>query len=482
MNTEQAIALSSEEYGPLNPSPSVARPLGAMERTMWLLDQASPTNICVGCDIQGEVKDNQLREALLWCRKRYPLLRSIIRKTSGRLYFHCYDNSDAPEIPLDICMGKPEEEDQIATQEMRQPLHGLDGLMIRVKLVRFTDNHSFLCMVFNHVIGDGTSGVMLLKDTIDLLGLQSEHQPLPEVESLEFPPAVEQTITADHRGFKGLRKFFAFQKEIFGEIRTLGAQPRGIRIQDKLPFDERRVKINSFTLDAAETRAIIALAKKEKVTLYALLSAILLDALYPLLESDPKANGTTECVASIAAPVDLRPFLSAGVKEHFGFYSSAISGLYKLSEANDIPTLAKQLQGSIKKRLFRDKVQLHTNPVLSRLFSTNWLFPVSEKGITRLAKITDGMFKANATSMTYINNRPDARKTGNITTSRARGHISPSIMGSAIYCVILNDNQLTVYLNYNETQFKDADAELLNERFKNKAIEMANTEVVSETQ
>jgi hypothetical protein len=53
-----------------------------------------------------------------------------------------------------------------------------------------------------------------------------------------------------------------------------------------------------------------------------------------------------------------------------------------------------------------------------------------------------------------------------MTVSRPRGHISPSIMGAALYCVLLYKDTLTVHLNYNEGQLSDADAELLNARFK----------------
>lgn len=458
--------------------PSIVRPLGKMEQSMWFCDQSSPTNIGLGCEINGDVSDEALRSALRWCQIRHPILRSVIRPEGKALYLACYDVPDAPEIPLEIVTGTTEDEDEVVMDEMRKPLAGAQGIMVRAKLLRLGNDRSFLNVVFSHVIGDGFSAVLLLQDIVNFLGKHGRDGTIPDPDPLPFPPPSEQGIEAEHRGWQGMKKLFATQKEIAGKIKSYGAQPSPVRTQSNPRFSDRQIKCLSFNLTETETQALVARAKQEKVSLYTLLGALLVDAFQPFLESTRKNDAGSERVVSFAAPVDMRPFLTSSVKEHFGFYSSAINHLCRVGEANDIPALARDLHVDLKKSFMQKKVHLHTTPLLAAFFAWRWLFPVSQKGVARIAKMTEGMFKSCATSMTFLNDSIVIHDDHGMTISRPRGHISPSIMGTALYCVLLYKNILTVHLSYNEGQFSDSDAELLNQRFKNNALAMGNNEVL----
>lgn len=437
---------------------------------MWFCDQSSPTNICLGCEISGEVTDEALRSALRWCQIRHPILRSVIRPEGKALYLACYDVPDAPEIPLETVKGTTEDEDAVVMEEMRKPLASAQGIMVRAKLLRLGEARSFLCIVFSHVIGDGFSAVLLLQDVVNFLGRYARDGAIPDPVPLPFPPPSEQGIEPEHRGWKGMKKLFATQKEVAGKIKSYGAQPSPVRTQANPPFSDRRIKCRSFSLTEAETQALIARARQEKVSVYTLLGAILVDAFWPFLESTKKKDPGNDRVVSFAAPVDMRPFLTNSVKEHFGFYSSAINHLCLVGERNDIPALARDLQADLKKSFVQKKVHLHTTPLLASFFGWRWLFPVTEKGVNRISKLTEGMFKSCATSMTFLNDSIVIHEDHGMRISRPRGHISPSIMGTALYCVLLYQNILTVHLSYNEGQLIDADAEQLNQRFKNNAL------------
>jgi Condensation domain len=451
--------------------PLIARPLGKMERSVWFCDQSSPTNIGLGCEVHGEVTDDALRSALRWCQIRHPILRSVILHEHKTLCLACYEISDAPEIPLEICVGTREEEDEIAMEEMRKPLASTQGLMARAKLLRLGEGASFLSIVFSHVVGDGFSAVLLLQDIVNFLGKQAKEGSVLDPDPLPFPPPSEHGIAADHRGWKGVKKFFAFQKEVAGRVRGYGNPPSAVRTQANPPFSDRKIKCLNFSLTKDETSALVARAKQEKVSLYALLSALLVDALHPFLEATKKNTGG-ERVVSFAAPVDMRPFLSSAVKEHFGFYSSALNHLCLVREKNDIPELARHLHTDLKKSFMQKKIHLYTTPVLAAFFSWSWLFPATDKGVARIAKITEGLFKSCAASMTFLNDSITIDEGHGMTISRPRGHISPSIMGAALYCVLFYKNILSVHLNYNEGQLSDADAEWLNQRFKDSALAM----------
>ncbi len=469
------MSLKTMDMRSVESLPAIVRPLGKMERSMWFCDQSSPSNIGVGCELGGEVTDEALRSALRWCQIRHPLLRSVIRPGDKTLYFACYDAAGAPEIPLDISEGTPADEDAVAMEEMRKPLNGSSGLRIRVKFVRYGEKRSFLMIVFSHVIGDGFSAALLLQDIINFLGKFAREGAVPDPEPLSYPPPSEQGIAAEHRGWKGVKKLFAAQKEIAADLKRYGAKPSPVRIQTVPAFSGRKIKGQNFSLTDLETSALAARAKQEKVSLFALLGALLLDALHPFLESTKKNDAGRDRVASFAAPVDMRPFLNSSVKEHFGFYSSAINQLCLLREKNDVPELARQLNTDFKKSFVQKKVHLHTSPLLADFLGWRWLFPVADKGVARVAKFTEGMFKSCATSLTFLNESIAVDEGQGIVISRMRGHISPSIMGVAFYCVLLYNNRLTVHLNYNEGQFSEADAELLNERFKSSLLAAGRT-------
>jgi hypothetical protein len=456
------------------PEAPVVRPLGKMERSLWFCDQCSPTNIGLGCEIQGEFTDEALRRALRWCQLRHPMLRSVIRPEGKGLNLACYELGQAPEIPLEIRPGTPADEDRVIMEAMRQPLATTGGLMVRAILLRTDARQSSLAIVFSHVIGDGFSAVLLLQDIVNFIGRYMRDGAVPDPAPLATPPPSEAGIAPEHRGWSGIKKLMAVQKEITADLKRYGAKPSPVRVQTTPPLTARKIQCANFSLSEAETRAFVARAKREQVSTFALLAAALLDALHPFLEAT-KPNAGPDRVASFAAPVDLRPFLTVPVKEQFGFYSSAINQLHLLRETNDLPALAKLLHAGLKKSFLQQKVHLHTSPLLAAFLAWRWLFPLNPKGVRRVAKLTEGMFKSCATSLTFLNDSLRIDASHGLKVSRPRGHISPSIMGAGLYCALLYRDVLTVHLNYNEGQFSDADAVQLNERFKRNLIELGRS-------
>lgn len=456
--------------------PFVVRPLGKMERSIWFCDQCSPTNIGLGSEIHGPVTDEGLRAALRWCQIRHPILRTIIRQEGKSLDLACFDPAQAPAIPLEIGEGSPEDEDEVVVAEMQPPLDPVRGTLARARLLRYGENRSFLIVVFSHVIGDGFSAVLFLQEIVNFLGRYNQQGSLPHPEPLPFPPPSEEGIPTEHRGWSGFKKLMAFQKVVGAEIKRYGTKPSPVRVETDPPLTGRRIKSRSFALTETETRALVARAKQEKVSTFSLLSAALVEAFHPLLQSTRKDDTSSGRLVSIAAPVDMRPFLTSPVKGHIGFYSSAISHLCELKESTDISKLAAHLHADLRKSFFQAKVHLHTSPLLASFFSWKWLFPSNDKGVARVAKFSGDMFKSCATSLTFLNDSISIDEDHGMTISRPRGHISPSIMGTALFCVLLYQEVLSVHLNYNEGQLSEADAELLNERFKRNLLAVGGTD------
>ena len=154
----------------MNQQPRTVRPLGKMERSAWIFDQASPFNLGSAVDLHGAVTEADLRQVLRWCQVRYPMLRSLLRIEKGQVCFACYEPADAPPIPLQTGAGEPADRDLIGTEELRHPFDGMRELMIRARLVHFSPDHCALFITFQPTTGDGFSAANLLVAIVDLLG------------------------------------------------------------------------------------------------------------------------------------------------------------------------------------------------------------------------------------------------------------------------------------------------------------------------
>ncbi|EKU96414.1 uncharacterized protein containing a NRPS condensation (elongation) domain [Leptolyngbya sp. PCC 7375] len=453
-------------------SPTIARPLGKMEHSAWIFDQASPFNIGAAVDIHGNVTEDALAQVLRWCQIRYPMLRSILRQEHQKLYFACYEPAAAPVIPIDMCSSTEESRDRIATEELRRPFDGYHELMVRVKLVKFSEDYCSVFVTFQHLIGDGFSHANLLVDIVNLLGTVSSGDSLPAPDPLPFPPMLEDGMASRFKGIKGLLQMVSCQSKVMGQINQLGDMPAPLRNDADVPFAERRPIVETFTFNATETASLIAYAKQEQVTLYALLIAITMDVIHPLLAESPKKKDTTERVITMPMPINLRPFLSIP-KNDFGLFSSTVDVVRKLTDKKNIPEMAKDIRREIKSAMKRDSPRLFVMPTIAAIMDWKLFFPKGSKGVDRAARFIVSMAKYSSTSLTFLNLTRMSTKTGNFTVTNARGYVAPSILGTALFSAVLFEDLLNIHLSYNEKQFSGEDAALLKHRFKTTALAVA---------
>ena len=473
MNDLLTRKLSVEAAASLDKCPAIARPLGKMERSAWIFDQASPFNIGAAVDIHGDVTENALGQVLRWCQARYPLLRSVLRQERKKLYFACFEPAAAPVIPLETCSGAEEDRDRIATEELRRPFDGCRELMIRVKLVRFSEDRCSLFVTFQHLIGDGFSLANLLVDIVNLLGVVSTGESLPPPEPLPFPPMLEDGVAFRFKGLKGLFQMVGCQSKVTGQMKQLGDMPAPLRNHADAPFDQRLPIIETFTFDVLETVALIKRAKQEQVTLYALLIAIAMDVIQPLLAESPKKKITADRVIIMPIPTNLRPFLSIPAKTDFGLFASTVDVVRKLKEENDILEMAREIRFEIKSFMKKDSARLFVMPTIAAIMDWQLFFPNGSKGNARAARFIASLAKYSSTSLTFLNLQRMSKRTGSLTVTNARGYVAPSILGTALFSAVLFDDVLNVHLSYNEKQFSGEDAALLQSRFRTTALAVA---------
>jgi hypothetical protein len=477
MNGTNGKGPQAKAPAPLDDRPRIVRPLGKMERSVWIYDRASTFNMGSSVDIEGSIPESDLTRALLWCQQRHPLLRSVVRQKGKKLFFACYDAADAPPIPLEISSGAEEDQDRIATEELRKPFDGFREPMVRLRMVRFSPDRSSLFLTFQHFIGDGFSAVNLLVDLVAMLGTLSTGAALPPVEPRPFPPAMEEGIAPQFKGFSGLMKMIGCQGVTNRRFKELGGMPTPMRITPDVPFAERLPVIETFGFSESETAALIERARGEKVTLYALLIGILLDAVYPFLDENAgkksKQTDPAGRVVLMPIPSNVRPFLSLSAKTDFAFYASSFDLIFRLTEQNDILQLAREVRSEIKSGTTKESARLYVIPSLASIMDWKLFFPNSPNGLDRAARFIASMAKFSATSLTFLNLQKFNDRTGGLTVTNVRGYVAPSMLGTALFSAVLFDGVLNIHLIYNEKQFSANDAARLKSSIRSKALLVA---------
>jgi hypothetical protein len=464
----------NDQVKPLDERPRMARKLGKMERSAWIYDRAAPFNLGSAIDLHGDVGEAGLKQVLRWCQTRHPLLRSVVRQQGNNLYFACYEPADAPEIPLEIASSAEDDRDRIATEELRAPFDGFREVMIRVKLVRFAADHCAMFITFQHLIGDGFSAANLMMDIVNLLGDVAAGEALPPAQPLPFPPVLEDGISPRFKGLGGLFKMVGCQAKVNGRMKQLGGMPVPLRTRSDVPFAERVPTIETFSLDAEETAALIEKARQEKLTLYALLIGIVLDIIHPFL-ADGKNKDTSDRVVVMPVPTNIRPFLSIPTRMDFGFYASAIDVVLKLTGKDDIGQLARAVRSEIKSGMTKDSPRLYVMPSIAAIMDWKPFFPTNSKGISRAARFIDSMAQYSSTSLTFLNFQRLSPRPGGLAVSNARGYVAPSMLARALFSAVLCRDVLNIHLVYNDKQFSSEDAAQLKQSFRDKALALART-------
>ena len=147
-------------------------PLSFSQQQFWLLDQAGPQraayNVCTAVQITGAVDTQRLREALEQIVARHEVLRTSIVVEQGTPV-----QKISPAIPIELRIsdlrgfseGKREVEiNRALAAEAGTPFDLSLGPLFRTHLLKLNDNEHVLLLTFHHVVYDGWSEGLLLRE------------------------------------------------------------------------------------------------------------------------------------------------------------------------------------------------------------------------------------------------------------------------------------------------------------------------------
>jgi amino acid adenylation domain-containing protein len=276
----------------------------AFDQEAWLLrdwwenpnsEQIRPFHGNTAYRLTGRLNITALEQALNEVVRRHEILRtSFIAKMSSKtdkrpkyLGRPVQQVASSLTVILPVTdlshLGEGERETEslrIVTDEFYKPFSYSSSSLLRVFLVRLSEREHVLGIVIHHLICDGWSLGVLLKEFFTLYESYSagQHSPLPElpIQFADFAHSQREWLRGDV-----LQTMASYWKErltniqLFPEINLPFARP-----EPASPDYQRMVESQSVTLPATSYQALEDLSRQHRVTLFMLLLAALNTLLY----------------------------------------------------------------------------------------------------------------------------------------------------------------------------------------------------------
>ena len=333
-----------------------ARELGGVERMTLALDRVATLNFTTIARVRGNFTDAQLRRALDALVRRHPSLTA--RLCRKRLRWHLQPNSvhsiGSRTIDCDPQAWVPH-----AEAETRHESWPLDGPRARCTWLRHGETDSTLLLTFHHIVGDGKSGVLVMRDLIRLLAD-------PSLELPELPAFPQEThFPPTYRPSRNLGKALGL---LASDMRATPATR--LPSEGRAPVEERTQRVVPIRFSEEQTSALRTLARREGYTVHGLLSAALMLALYET------GDWHDERTMRFFHPLDLRAYLeqirqrSGGdlprIGEASGVYVSYADSEHRVSPDTKLHALGRDVTGQIQSQK-ADGIPFLTSPFSGRL-------------------------------------------------------------------------------------------------------------------
>jgi amino acid adenylation domain-containing protein len=264
---------------PITPAErSGSLPLSFAQQRMWFLAQqmqgvSRANHVCLSVRLTGRLDRWALRQALDRIVARHEALRTTFEEINGdpRQWIIPADESRFRLVEEDLCeaMDPQNELDHLVKQEFFTSFDLKNDPLIRGRLIREGEESHVLLITMHHIVSDGLSMGVLIKELSVLYRayMRGEEDPLPELKIQYGDYAIWQRKWMEG---DALREHTKYWEE------TLAGAPPLL----ELPTDYARPAVQDYTggwvgfdLDEKLTRGLRELSKRHGMTLYMTLLA-----------------------------------------------------------------------------------------------------------------------------------------------------------------------------------------------------------------
>ncbi|MGD1704673.1 amino acid adenylation domain-containing protein [Dapis sp. BLCC M229] len=293
--TENSTTLQLPVIQPL-PRNGEPLPLSWAQERLWFIDQleggSETYNDSGALRIKGNLNDDALKSAIVEIVRRHEVLRTRFQANDGtpvqivepdinfQLEVSDWQNLSPNQQETDL--------QKYARQEAAKPFNLTTGHLLRVSLLKFSATESILLVTMHHIISDGWSIGVFIKELSALYTAYSQNQTSPLT---ELPIQYGDYSFWQQQWLSGevLENLISYWKQ-----KLAGAPPTL-----ELPFKKKETeirsgqsKIESFTVSPTIAEKLQALSRQEGVTLFMTLLTTLQTLLYRYTNSDDIVVGT----------------------------------------------------------------------------------------------------------------------------------------------------------------------------------------------
>ena len=243
-------------------------PTTLAQQRFWILDQLEPgntsLNMPLALSLSGKLDSGVLERTLNEIVSRHEVLRTTFAKNNGKPV-----QVIAPEtsLPLDVLdlRGHQEKEAEVKRLMMEEAHTTFDlnrGPLFKTKLLRTGIEEHILLLTLHHIICDGWSNGVLVREIGEIYDAFSQGRPSP-YDELPIQYADFATWQQDWLGSDGFEDQLAYWKQ------HLGNELPALEIPTDFPRNKNRASfgsIESLLLPQPLSRAIRALCQREDVT------------------------------------------------------------------------------------------------------------------------------------------------------------------------------------------------------------------------
>ena len=252
-------------------------PLSFSQQRLWFLDQLEPGdhsyNIPIAVRLDGPLSVSLLGRAVTEIVRRHQVLRSCFPAVDGRPLQVAIPVAEAIVPVVDLSGLPPAEREaealRLAEQEARLPVNLAAGPVLRIRLLRLSSSRHVFLLMMHHIVSDGWSFEVFLRELGTLYSAFSQGRPSPLPE-----------LSIQYLDFARWQRQWLQGEALAGLLSYWKAQLAGIPAALDLPADHPRPMVQTFRGDlrnaevAPELAAALGtLAREHRASLFMTLLA-----------------------------------------------------------------------------------------------------------------------------------------------------------------------------------------------------------------
>ena len=288
---------STSDAPPLKPAaPGDVHPLSFAQQRLWFLDQLEPDsafyNVGAAVCLSGALNLEALERALGEIVGRHESLRTTFGQADGEPVQFIAPSAEVPLALEDLSSLPADEREKearrAAAAELGRPFDLSRGPLLRVKLWRLGEREHIALVSMHHIISDGWSSGVFVREMAALYRAFSSGENLP------LPPLTLQY--ADYVAWqRGWLRGEVLERELNYWTKQLGGAPSVLELPTDWPrpavFNYRGAR-HHFTLGQKLSASLESLSRRESCTLFMTLLATFNVLLYRCTEQEDVVVGT----------------------------------------------------------------------------------------------------------------------------------------------------------------------------------------------